>query len=348
MVDVVRRGVNRSSCCGNGMAERSVVVDTAHYRSKGHDLEHGADPSGQIPQYYLAKGLIRYIITAECSTRWSKRQLNCTMALGIEENNRTLLDTLHRRITGPFGSVEAAESLGLSRARASRLLAYLGKRGWLARVRRGLYTLVPLGAGEPAEWREDPWIVAAKALAPCYIGGWSACEHWELTEQIFRDVVVVTGRSVRSSNLEIQGTAFRLKSLPTTRHFGTRNIWKARVRVAVSDPTRTIIDVLDDPSIGGGIRHIAEVVDAYFASEHRDDGRLVEYTSRRGNRTVFKRLGYLVEALGVEADTLVHACRAGMSAGLSLLDPSSRRKSRVSKRWNLRVNADVARTKSPS
>lgn len=289
-----------------------------------------------------------YNITAECPTGWAKLQLDYTMALGIEENNRTLLDTLHRKVTGPFGSVEAAESLGLSRKRARRLLAYLAKRGWLARVQRGLYSLVPLGAGEPAEWREDPWVVAAKALAPCYIGGWSACEHWELTEQIFRDVVVVTGRGVRSSNVEIQGTAFRLKSLPKTKHFGTRNVWKARVPVAVSDPTRTIIDVLDDPSIGGGIRHIAEVVDAYFASEHRDDRRLVEYTNRRGNRTVYKRLGYLVEALGAEADTLVHECRAGMSAGLSLLDPSSRRKGRVSKRWNLRVNADLTRMKSPS
>ncbi len=270
------------------------------------------------------------------------------MALGIEQNNRTLLDTLHRKVTGPFGSVEAAESLGLSRERARRLLAYLAERGWLARVRRGLYALVPLGAGEPAEWREDPWVVAATALAPCYIGGWSACEHWELTEQIFRDIVVVTGRGVRSSSIEMQGTAFRLKSLPKTKHFGTRNVWKARVRVAVSDPTRTIVDVLDDPSIGGGIRHIADVIDAYFAGEHRDDKRLAEYANRRGNRTVFKRLGYLVEALGIESDTLVHKCRAGMSTGLSLLDPSSGRKGRISKRWSLRVNANVARKKSPS
>lgn len=48
-----------------------------------------------------------------------------------------MLDTLHRKVTGPFGSVEAAESLGLSRRRASRLHAYLAKRGWRARVRRG-------------------------------------------------------------------------------------------------------------------------------------------------------------------------------------------------------------------
>lgn len=270
------------------------------------------------------------------------------MALGIEESNRTLLETLHRRVTGPFGSAEAAESLGLSRQRAGRLLAYLARRGWLSRIRRGLYTVVPLGAGKPGEWREDPWIVAATYLAPCYIGGWSASEHWELTEQIFRDVVVVTGRGVRSANMEIQGTSFRLKSLPKTKHFGTRSIWKGRVRVAVSDPARTIVDMLDDPSLGGGIRHVAEVLDAYFSSEHRDDKLIVRYARRRGNRTVFKRLGYLVEALGLDADTLARECRASMSTGLSQLDPSARRKGRISKRWNLRINAGVARSGPPS
>lgn len=269
------------------------------------------------------------------------------MARGIGEHNRTLLDTLHRKSAGPFGVAEAADILHLSHERTRRLLAYLAGRGWLARVRRGLYTVVPLGAGEPAAWREDPWIVAAKSLSPCYIGGWSACEHWELTEQIFRDLVVVTGRPVRSSRVEIQGTPFRLKSLPAAMHFGTRNVWKARVRVAVSDPTRTIVDVLDDPNIGGGIRHIADVVAAYFASDHRDDTRILDYTKRRGNRTVYKRLGFILDSLDVDARTVMEKCRSRMSMGLSLLDPSSRRKGRVSKRWNLRVNADVSH-KAPS
>ncbi|MFQ5351777.1 MAG: hypothetical protein ACE5D3_01750, partial [Candidatus Binatia bacterium] len=130
---------------------------------------------------------------------------------GIESHNRDLLEQLHRTFAGPFSPAEAADALRLDCQRARRLLAHLTSRGWLSRVRRGLYVTVPLGASAPADWREDPWIVAAKAFTPCYIGGWSACEHWGLTEQVFRDIVVMTGRSVRSGKTEVQGTPFRLK-----------------------------------------------------------------------------------------------------------------------------------------
>lgn len=36
--------------------------------------------------------------------------------------------------------------------------------------------------------------MAAKVFEPCYIGDWSAAECWDLTEQVFREVVVVTSR----------------------------------------------------------------------------------------------------------------------------------------------------------
>jgi len=37
------------------------------------------------------------------------------------------------------------------------------------------------------------------------------------------------------------------------------------MKVDVSDVHRTIVDMLDDPSSGGGIRHVAECLSAYFA-----------------------------------------------------------------------------------
>lgn len=266
------------------------------------------------------------------------------MPAGIEENNRNLLERLHRAMCGPFTASEAAGVLALSLPRARRLLAYLASRGWLSRIRRGLYTLVPLGATSPSEWRADSWIVAAKAFAPCYIGGWSACEHWGLTEQVFRGVVVVTARPIRKSQIEVQGASLRLKSIHKNGHFGLRTVWRDRVRVSVSDPSRTIIDILDEPALGGGIRHVAEVLEAYIGGEHREDSLLVEYVKRRGNRTVFKRVGFLVETLELAGDELVSACRKAMSKGLTALDPSSRSAGRIVRRWGLRVNVRVKPT----
>jgi predicted transcriptional regulator of viral defense system len=264
------------------------------------------------------------------------------MRQGIHRTNRVLLELLHREVKGPFRPSEAAEILGLDLGRARRFLSYLGARGWLSRVRRGLYTTVPLGAERPTDWREDPWVVAHSVFSPCYVGGWSACEHWSLTEQVFRDVVVVTSRPARAARVVVQGTSFVLKMRKKAKLFGTRSVWRGRLRVQVSDPTRTIVDILDDPGLGGGIRHVSLVLEAYLEGEHRDESRLVEYATRLGNRTVFKRLGYLVEAMKIEALELSARCRASMSTGLTFLDPTLRAKGTIDKRWNLRVNARIS------
>jgi predicted transcriptional regulator of viral defense system len=262
---------------------------------------------------------------------------------GISEGYRRSLDALHRQFPGPFSVAEAARALSLERARTGRRLANLAARGWLSRVRRDAYVTVPLGADQPGEWREDPWVVAARVFAPGYLAGWTACEHWGLTEQIFRDIQVVTSRRLRNRNPQIQGTRFHVKTVDRKRIFGTRTVWREHNQVEVSDPSRTVIDLLDDPGIGGGARQVAEILISYFESEHREDGRLDEYGKRLGNRTVWKRLGFLLEALAIDAPTLIEICRRSLSTGISLLDPAAAPEGKIVKRWNLRVNVIIRR-----
>jgi predicted transcriptional regulator of viral defense system len=102
-----------------------------------------------------------------------------------------------------------------------------------------------------------------------------------------------------------------------------------------------VVDILDTPRLGGGIRHGSEVLVA-FLDEH-DWRRLVEYGDRLGNRAVFKRLGYLVETLGVDRDDLLSACRARVSSGISALDPDGPLGGRRVMRWSLRVNVTIVR-----
>jgi hypothetical protein len=71
-----------------------------------------------------------------------------------------------------------------------------------------------------------------------------------------------------------------------------------------------------------------------------DSDRLVAHVHRLGNRTVFKRLGFILEESGIDAAEAIRVCRENISAGLSPLDPTVKRKGRIVKRWNLRVNAD--------
>jgi len=260
---------------------------------------------------------------------------------GISQRNRALLEELHRRSKGAFDAAEASQILGMRREEAGQLLVYLAQRGWLSRVRRGLYVAVPLDARRSGEWVEDSWVVAERVFSPCYIGGWSACTHWDLTDQVFRTLLVVTARRVRHRDVEIQGLPFHLTVRASDALFGTVPVWRGQTRVCVSDPSRTIVDILDNPRLGGGIRTVSDVLQEYLRSEHRDDQLIVKYADRLGNRAVFKRLGYLLEHSGAEAAQLIEACLERRSSGLATLDPSVSAPGRIVRRWRLRVNVTL-------
>ena len=155
------------------------------------------------------------------------------------------------------------------------------------------------------------------------------------------DTVVVTTRKMRSKETMVLGFPFRIKHAPEKRMFGTKPVWRDQTRVNVSDPSRTLVDILDDPSVGGGISHAVDVMDTYFREEHRDDELFSAYVGRADNRVVFKRLGYIVEVLEVHAPALLQECEAGVSSGVSRLDPSLPNEGPVAWRWNLRVNRRV-------
>ena len=257
---------------------------------------------------------------------------------GVTGRRRKQLMLLHRAFQGPFDALQAASVLDIEVERTRRLLAALADSGWLARVRRGWYIGVPIDASKPGEWREDPWVVATTLFTPGYIGGWSAVEHWGLTDQIFNVIYVIAGRKVAPTRQTVQGTDFLIRTVPERTLFGTRRVWRQSVPVNVSDPHRTVIDILDVPASAGGVRHASEVLQAYFEGEHANRAKLLQYGDRLGRGTVFKRLGYLTEQMDLADVDFLEECRSRITKGVSRLDPGGPLKGRIVARWNLRVN----------
>ncbi len=263
-------------------------------------------------------------------------------AAGLSRANRAFVAQLNRDLPGPFTAEQAARVAGVDHARAARLLRHLAEQGWVARVRRGLYATVPLEAEDPQHWSVDPWAVAAAALAPGYIGGWTALHHWDLTDQVFATIVFITSRPVARRQRTIGSARLELRHRPERALFGTRRVWREGSPVEVSDRERTLVDCLDDPTLGGGLRHTAETLSAY--SELVDPAgweRLIEYGDRLGNRTVFKRLGYIAETHGLADEATIDACKARVSAGVGRLDPARPADGPTSARWGLRLNTQI-------
>lgn len=190
----------------------------------------------------------------------------------------------------------------------------------------------------------DPWVVGSSAFEPAYIAGWSAAEHWDMTEQIYRSVLMATARRPRDRHPTLGGTGFVLHTVPSSKHVGLMPVWRDGSRVYVTDPAKTIVDVLANPIWGGGIRSASEMLDEYLHRGDRDDARLVEYGDLVGSGAMFKRLGYLLERTDPPTSALVEACRARRSSGINDLDPSVNAGGPILSAWGIRRNVDLGRT----
>ena len=121
---------------------------------------------------------------------------------------------------------DVVAALSLGRSEAAKLLSRWVSQGWLRRVGRGAYVPVPLDSLESEHVLQDPWILVQALYMPAYIGGRTAAEHWDLTEQLFRDIVVMTVQPVRKSQQERHGAQFTLHHIQEKNIFGTKPVWR--------------------------------------------------------------------------------------------------------------------------
>jgi predicted transcriptional regulator of viral defense system len=228
---------------------------------------------------------------------------------------------------------DVMKTLAVGRHAAAKILSRWQEQGWLKRVGRGIYAQIPIDASTTEQVLKDPWVLVPALFSPAFIGGWTAAEHWDLTEQLFRSIFVFTARQFRTKEQTVQGVSFTLKRIPEEALFGLKTIWRGQTRISIADKHRTIVDLLADPATGGGIRHVARCVQTYLRDPAADTNTLIGYAENLGNGAVFKRLGFLASRI-IGKESLVEACRQRLTEGNAKLDPSLPCR-RLVKTWRL-------------
>ncbi|VAX32544.1 hypothetical protein MNBD_NITROSPIRAE01-2175 [hydrothermal vent metagenome] len=251
------------------------------------------------------------------------------------------LATLLRYTSGTIRVDDVMEALDLERSHASKLLAGWHKQGVIRRVARGLYVPIQPTALGQTQVLEDPWVLVPELYHPGYIGGWSALEHWELTEQLFRSVCVLTSKRADYGNAVHQGVGFFIKHISDRHIFGTKTVWRNHSKLHISDPYKTILDILNDPYLGAGLQHTVDCLREFIKifSKQRDLGQLLEYAIRINNGALFKKLGFLAENLNFEK-SFVDACAMHLTTGYARLDKNAKEQKLVTK-WRLWIPKDM-------
>lgn len=260
----------------------------------------------------------------------------------------SLLTTLAAEGRSVFATRDAYAIRGRSRATRDAL-ERLVRKGWLERIAKGKYLIVPLEAGPDRIWTESAHVIAGALVSPSMVSNWSALAYWNLTEQVPRVTYVQTTSRKEDRTPTVLGMRFRIVRVKSPKFFGGHRYYSRGGPVLVTDREKTIVDCLDRPDLCGGVEEVARALVASDGDLVWD--RITDYLKRFGSGAVIKRLGFLAEHLRLthppEPCTLLRWLEL-LTAGIGKLDPSSPRKPhRIVTRWRIAVNLPEAGPRSP-
>jgi len=252
---------------------------------------------------------------------------------GLSDREARLLRSLASSSRDLFSIGQAQQELGADAPYAANILYRLAAKGWLQRIERGKYRLIPLEAGPEAQWAEHEFRIAAALVAPYYLAYATALAHYGYTERALNPIWIATTRA--REPLILDGITYRFVGLNARKFFGYTHIQVMETLIALAEREKALADGFDHPEYCGGVIEAAKGL--WYGRDEIDLERLVAYGRRLANRSALKRLGFWLDQLGI-ADLGIRTQLAPGDRNYPLLDPSGPRQGRKDTRWRLIVN----------
>jgi predicted transcriptional regulator of viral defense system len=231
-----------------------------------------------------------------------------------------------------FSFKEAQKISNLSPGSLKVLLYRMEKEGWVERIEKGKYLIIPLGA-EKGRYTINEFVIGYEIVKNAAIAYWSALNYHGFTEQIPNTVFIQTTSRKKEPKIEIFGVRYRIVRITEKKLFGLQKIWIDDAEVWITDPEKTIADCLDKPQYCGGI---VEVAKAIKNEDEIDLDKVIEYAIKMENSAILKRLGSICDRLVIP----VKIPQDYLAKGYPLLDPSIHRKGKANRKWKIIENVD--------
>lgn len=223
-------------------------------------------------------------------------------------------------------------------------LARWQRQGRIERVKNGLYLRREPDTGARPDGAPDFIAIAARMASDAAAAYHTALEAHGCAQSLFDRLTFVTW--TRTKAVDFMGRRLvpvRPRSPLLERAGGEpwiERLDRGDLEVRVTSPERTLADVLDRPSLAGGIEEVWRSLGALPAV---DPEALVEYVGVLGNRTLAARVGFFLETrrdeLAVPPSTL-EELEALLPAQPVYMDRSLG--GRLDRRWRLIVPRELA------
>ncbi|MBN2362343.1 MAG: type IV toxin-antitoxin system AbiEi family antitoxin domain-containing protein [Deltaproteobacteria bacterium] len=207
-----------------------------------------------------------------------------------ENESKVVLDLEWRgQKTVTLDEIQAA--LACSGGYARFMAHKLVKKGWLERLRPGLFQLVPAERGREGVADTNPLAAGAVLVSPYFFSFGTACTHHGLTEQVFSDVYLAT--PTRRRPQVVRGKRYVFVPVAKDRFFGFTEIKVLGATVQMATIERALVDAIDRPRYAGGIGEVSRIVAR--ASGRVSWNALLEHLRRFDESALVQRLGYLLD-----------------------------------------------------
>ncbi len=211
------------------------------------------------------------------------------------------------------------------------ILSRLEKKGWIERIEKGKYIVIPLGA-EKGKYTLNEFVLGSYLVDPCIISYWSALNYYGFTEQIPRTVFIQTTSRKKHQEVTIFGVPYKIIRMKERKIFGVEKAWFEDIKINLTSREKTIIDCLDKPQYAGGIIEVAKAL----RTEEYDKDILVKYAKRIRNSGVIRRLGYICEFLQIPIVLPKIKTRNYLK-----LDPILPETNELNAKWHLIINEEL-------
>jgi predicted transcriptional regulator of viral defense system len=248
-----------------------------------------------------------------------------------------LVTTLYEQNKPIFRLKEVQKILRLNEVSSSNFVRKLANRGVVARLKPGLFILVPFELGKETEYIGNPLVVAGEIMGgkDYFLSHATAMEiHGGVTQPQL--VVYVTTLKPRRP-ITALGVEFRFIHNQKKYFFGISDHWVTKQdKVKVSNLERTIIDGLKQPEYFGGLTEVAKGL--WMRHQEIKVNRLIGYAIKIGVGAVIRRLGFLLELYKIGTSEDWEILSSHLTETYVRLDPLLPSEGKFLRKWRLQLN----------
>ena len=247
-----------------------------------------------------------------------------TSKRSISPSEYELIEKLSQSGMISFSADEAAKLVGWNKSKAYKICSRLKRKG-LVKSLNGRYALTSIYSNY------DMYGLASNLVWPSYISFWTALNYYKFTEQLPSTIFIATTR--QKKDLKLENNTIKFIKIAESRFFGYRKTDDT----VIAEKEKALIDSLLFPRYAGGIVEVSKCLRNAWTEVNQVT--LIEYALKMKNKTLVKRLGYLIENNHLAIDMKrLNKLERGIGRGYSKLDPQLSNRGGYDKKWKLIVN----------